>query len=308
MPKRSTSACQRYEESLLTPKKTRSLPTDDPTRSGKTDNHVQKLLWPDNLAGRLLGQYPEEQNGSSKRSIQELKGKSLGLLDAKQGTSDSCVTDDTTSAGSIKPSVLNGASNGHSASSSASASNHDAKVASLQSKYADLSISPDCSSKSRRQHEVISSPSQNSQDDSEPNLPPELIQDVLGHVRDWRTVMQLRSELGPACKDAFHQPVFRRSRPSAEAEFSPSYFVTDAEGDLHWHGFNTKTRKWESLPSLNFAKKTVLPSPDPDLFKDYLVAGRCFSNVFIILVILLSIASRNIQSSVHLCRNLRNVD
>jgi hypothetical protein len=197
---------------------------------GNSGNHIRKIPQrqrSDNHSGSSLEQCSGNQNGSTKRSSRKLKEKSPGPPDAEQslskGTDDSCVIEDTT-AGSIKPSVLDETSNYPSASSSASASNDNAEVASLELECADLSIS-DGSSKSRRPHEVISSPNQNSQEDSEPVLPPELVQDVLGHV-DWRTVIQLRSELGQACRDAVYQPAFCRSRPSAEAECSPVFFVT----------------------------------------------------------------------------------
>ncbi|KAG0628139.1 hypothetical protein M758_1G004000 [Ceratodon purpureus] len=111
------------------------------------------------------------------------------------------------------------------------------------------------------------------QDDPEGVEPllPELMDDILGRL-PMCEVLQLRHELGKTFKNAILRPAFRRSRPGSEGDFSPSFFMTDDEGDLHWHGFDTKLKKWTRLPSLNFAK-TILPSPDPDLFKDYLMAG-----------------------------------
>lgn len=100
----------------------------------------------------------------------------------------------------------------------------------------------------------------------------ELMEDIIGRIGSIREVVKLQPELGKALRNAMHRPAFLRNRPHSEGEFSPSYFMTDVEGDLHWHGYNTSTKEWTALPSFNFAKR-VLPSPDPDLFKDYLMAS-----------------------------------
>ena len=109
----------------------------------------------------------------------------------------------------------------------------------------------------------------------DPGVDPSLLE-VVDHILSLlptNEVLGLRPELGRAFKDAILRPAFRENRPSSEAEYGPSFFTTDSElGDMHWHGYDINLRKWSRLPSLNFAKPT-LPSPDPDLFKDYLVAG-----------------------------------
>ena len=185
--------------------------------------------------------------------------------------------------------VVYDASKTHSVSSSSTAGLQEANAIALEEKCALLNICSHSGKELPSGHADMPSHGLKLSNDSQvidPSVQPEVVQDdpqgvepLLGELTDdilgrlpMLEAMQLRPELGKAFKNAIHRPAFRRNRPDAEGEFSPSYFMTDDEGDLHWHGFDTKLRKWTRLPSLNFAKE-ILPSPDPDLFKDYLVAG-----------------------------------
>jgi hypothetical protein len=147
------------------------------------------------------------------------------------------------------------------APTSAELSNIDTRLGPLEKKCEKLIITDE-----------VTPPSNEVLPPSNEVLPPECIHLILG-LFDWRLAVRLRGKLGKGYKDFTSHPAFVQSRPEAEGEYSPISFMVDAKDDLLWVGLNTKTRKWESLPSLNFAKDTVLPSPDPDLFKDYLVAG-----------------------------------
>jgi hypothetical protein len=228
------------------------------------------------------------QNGSAKKSISGTsKDKIIGSPELEQISTKRAWRSNNHLGNGVPPEF-------HSASTSSAAAHRECKVDPLEARYAKLSICPDDADSSILLHsdgDALSPEKAMSEDfqteettqaqspevvqDDPQGVEPllvELTDDILGRL-PMLEALQLRPELGKAFKNAIHRPAFRRNRPDAEGEFSPSYFMTDDEGDLHWHGFDTKLRKWTRLPSLNFAKFTALPSPDPDLFKDYLVAG-----------------------------------
>ena len=245
---------------------------------------------------RVLRGRTHNQNGSALKSSPDPKGKLVGSLEIEQSLRKGNQKSDGYLVNGGSPEVFCDATNVHSASSSSTAAYQEAKIHPLQVQYGKLSIDSDEGVKSSCKHvdtslrKTISScdqimmPALKGSQDSEPpvlvkddplGVDP-LLLDVMDHILSllpMNEVLGLRSKLGRALKDAIHRPAFRENRPSSEAEYGPSFFTTDSElGDMHWHGFDINLRKWSRLPSLNFAKPT-LPSPDPDLFKDYLVAG-----------------------------------
>ncbi len=55
---------------------------------------------------------------------------------------------------------------------------------------------------------------------------------------------------------------------SSSAYYSPMFFSVGHDGVLEWAGYDVTSSKWSTLPSLN-----RLPSPDPGLLKEFLIAG-----------------------------------
>ncbi|XP_024370667.1 uncharacterized protein [Physcomitrium patens] len=102
-----------------------------------------------------------------------------------------------------------------------------------------------------------------------PHISPDIMDLIISKL-PMSKVMQMRT-LSRDCKNTIFRSTFINSRRSAisEGTFSPVVFTTDPSGALHWLGFDGSS--WLKLPPLNFSPKHF-PSPDADLFKDYLVA------------------------------------
>ena len=197
--------------------------------------------------------YSHNQNGSAKEISPDPKGKLVGSPEAVQRSREG-----TRRSGNYL------GNNGHTSELQSTSSSL------IEAQCAKLSICSDEAESILLYDDGDTSSSEETLSEVEPLLT-ELIDDILGRLL-MPEVLQLRPELGKAFRNAIHRPAFLRNRPESEGEYSPSFFMTDDVGDLHWYGFDTLLRKWTRLPSLNFAKK-ILPSPDPDLFKDYLMAG-----------------------------------
>lgn len=105
-------------------------------------------------------------------------------------------------------------------------------------------------------------------------LPKEMAEAIFSHL-PLRDVAIMRC-VNKSCKLILGRPTFPEERKKVrgkdtEGNFSPHIFSTDDKGDLHWYSFDSKQRKFDQVPSLNF-QKDILPSPDPELFKDHLMA------------------------------------
>ncbi|KAG0589221.1 hypothetical protein KC19_1G005400 [Ceratodon purpureus] len=285
MPKRATPSVQIPEaRSSLQQKRTRSLssPTELKCSAVPDTTSLKNLVTQENSptrykeAGKLNTQRERShcnQNGSAKKGISDPKGKLVGSPEAEQRSRNGTWRN--------KNHLGNGGTlERQLASSSSIAARQDVPLEAYSDDdddagsillHNDGDLPPPGKALPEDSQAVeMAVMVQDDPEGVEPLLL-ELTDDILGRL-PMLQVLQLRHKLGKACKNAIHRPAFRRSRPGSEGDFSPSFFMTDDEGDLHWHGFDTKLKKWTRLPSLNFAK-TILPSPDPDLFKDYLMAG-----------------------------------
>ena len=219
-------------------------------------------------------EHSPNQNGVAKR------GSSPDSRDHSNGSSENDTEVDN------GDSTLEAFYNSRIHSASSSANQPEANEIFSEAKHSELcACSDDGTGKLSYDHGAMSPPGQAFSEDSqgvemvpedrqgpEP-LFPELIADIIGRHGPMRAVIKLRSELGKAFKYVIYQPAFLRNRPQSEGGYSPIFFMADHEkGDLHCYGRDTSSGEWTRLPSLNFDKET-LPSPEPDLFKDYLVAG-----------------------------------
>nr|PNR26643.1 hypothetical protein PHYPA_030124 [Physcomitrium patens] len=104
----------------------------------------------------------------------------------------------------------------------------------------------------------------------------ELDEEVFSHIEPMHELIKLRL-VSRTWKEAISSRSFFEKRlrvlgRTTEGTFGPSFFTTDDSGDWHWLGFNRDLNKWVTLPSLNFARN-LLPSLDPDIFKDHMVAA-----------------------------------
>ncbi|CAM6034952.1 unnamed protein product [Sphagnum compactum] len=68
-------------------------------------------------------------------------------------------------------------------------------------------------------------------------------------------------------RDSFKQARSIESRDDLESMYSPMFFSVH-NGVLEWAGYDLTLQEWRTLPSLN-----CLPSPDPGLLKEFLIAG-----------------------------------
>ncbi|CAK9261873.1 unnamed protein product [Sphagnum jensenii] len=68
-------------------------------------------------------------------------------------------------------------------------------------------------------------------------------------------------------RDSFKQARSIESRDDLESMYSPMFFSVH-NGVLEWAGYDLALQEWRTLPSLN-----CLPSPDPGLLKEFLIAG-----------------------------------
>jgi F-box interacting protein len=68
-------------------------------------------------------------------------------------------------------------------------------------------------------------------------------------------------------RDSFKQARSIESRDDLDSMYSPMFFSVH-NGVLEWAGYDLALQEWRTLPSLN-----CLPSPDPGLLKEFLIAG-----------------------------------
>lgn len=98
-----------------------------------------------------------------------------------------------------------------------------------------------------------------------------LTEDLRGNIvsrlplRDFYKAGAVNKQLDTLTKSAWVRHLRAVSHPS-EGAYSPMYFTTGYSGKWEWTGYDSKV--WRRLPTLK-----SIPPPDPEHFKDHLVAG-----------------------------------
>ena len=99
------------------------------------------------------------------------------------------------------------------------------------------------------------------------NLTEDILVIILSHLpfHDVFKVRFVNRQFRDLTKSASFSQLRVASRPS-EGAYSPMFFTTGEKGQWEWFGYHSG--RWWRLPTLN-----CIPPPDPELFKDHLVAG-----------------------------------